>query len=340
MVFLVGMFGGYGIRFDASLQPAEERCAVDMARCVQNRGKGLVVYSLYAPVRPQALMTLREAGIPVYDSIEYAVTTLRALSDRGAYLKQASDTPAELGLIRTSEAAALFEKAQTEGRDLLEPEARAVLASYDVPVPDNRWVRSDTELAEAARHFVGTPLAMKVVSRDILHKSDAGGVRLNLVGDLDLHEAREAILHACQQHSPGAALDGVLLTPMAPRGVEVIIGASRDPVFGPVVMFGLGGIFVELFKDVAFRAVPLTRHDAEAMLSQVKAARVLEGLRGEPAVDRSALVDLLLRISAIMELHPEIESLDLNPVIAHAQGCALVDARIIVNRAHQTGDRD
>ncbi len=336
IVFLVGMFGGYSIRFDQSLQPAEEHCATEMARCVRERGKGMVVYSLYAPVRPQALMTLREAGIPVYDSIEYAVTTLRALSDRGTYLKHANVPPQNLELGVTDEATVLFERALAEQRDLLEPEARAVLASYEVPVPDSRWVRNDTELGQAARHFAGTPVAMKIVSRDILHKSDAGGVRLNLASEQDLHSARETILRNCRGYSPDAALEGVLLTPMARKGIEVIIGASRDPVFGPVVMFGLGGIFVELFKDVAFRAAPLSRHDAESMLAQVKAARILDGLRGEAPVNKAALVDLLLRISAIITQYPEIESLDLNPVIVHSDGYEVVDARIIVGTDDQT----
>ncbi len=335
MVFLVGMFGGYGIRFDESLQAAEEQCAGEMARIVAERGKGMVVYSLYAPVRPKALATLRESGIPVHDSIENAVSTLRALSERGAYLKRADSRPEPLSLQRSESAATVFSLAQSEGRDLLEPEARAVLSDYGVAVPDSRWVRDDDELAAAAEHFGDRPLAMKIVSRDILHKSDAGGVRLNLVGPEALREAHRGIEASCRDYAPEGRQEGVLLTPMASKGVEVIIGASRDPVFGPVVMFGLGGIFVELFKDVAFRAVPLTRFDAEDMISQVKASRILDGIRGEQAVDKTALVDLLLRISAIMELHPEIESLDLNPVIARADGCEPVDARIIVANPEQ-----
>lgn len=336
MLFLVGMFGGYGIRFDQSLQADEERCAAEMAQSAAARGKAMVVYSLYAPVRPQALKTLREAGLPVYDSIELAVSTLRALSERGAYLKRALD-PGKTSRFKASpEAAALFLGAQTEGRDLLEPEARNLLEEYGIRMPDSRWLRSPNDLAEVAAHFGPSPLAMKVVSRDILHKSDAGGVRLNLVGEAALREAWAAIEKSCRDYAPGAVLDGVLVTPMARKGVEVIVGASRDPVFGPVVMFGLGGIFVELFKDVAFRAAPLTAYDAESMIAQVKASRVLDGIRGEPPVDKAALTDLLLRVSAIMELHPEIESLDLNPVIARADGCELVDARVIVAGSGKT----
>ena len=330
MLFLVGMFGGYGIRFDQSLQADEERCAAEMARSAAAHGKAMVVYSLYAPVRPRALKTLREAGLPVYDSIELAVSTLRALSERGAYLKRALEPGKRPRFKPSPEAAALFLGAQTDGRDLLEPEARDLLEEYGIRMPDSRWLRSPNDLGEVAAHFGDTPLAMKVVSRDILHKSDAGGVRLNLVGEAALREAWAAIEKSCRDYAPGATLDGVLVTPMARKGVEVIVGASRDPVFGPVVMFGLGGIFVELFKDVAFRAAPLTAYDAASMIAQVKASRVLDGIRGEPPVDKAALTDLLLRVSAIMELHPEIESLDLNPVIARADGCELVDARVIV----------
>lgn len=330
MVFLVGMFGGYGIRFDQSLKAAEEQCALEMAQSVADSGKAMVVYSLYSPVRPHALMTLREAGIPIYDSIEHAVSTLRALAERGTYLNRSQVDSGALSLKRSADASALVSSALKEHRDLLEPEARGLLAAYDISIPDGCWVRSRDALQMAAEHYGDRPLAMKVVSRSILHKSDAGGVKLNLVGEAALKDAWTAIEVACHDYDPEALLEGVLLTPMAPKGVEVIIGASRDPVFGPVVMFGLGGIFVELFKDVSFRAAPLTRYDAEQMIAQVKAARILDGVRGAPAVDKAALVDLILRIGAIMELHPEIESLDLNPVIARPDGCELVDARIIL----------
>jgi acetyltransferase len=125
----------------------------------------------------------------------------------------------------------------------------------------------------------------------------------------------------------------VLVTPMARKGTEVIIGVSRDPIFGPVLMFGLGGIFVEILEDVAFRAIPLTRHDARSMVAQIEARKILEGVRGEVGADQEALVELLLAVSSIVAAYPQLAELDLNPVIAYDDGYAIVDARVIVNQA-------
>ena len=158
-------------------------------------------------------------------------------------------------------------------------------------------------------------------------------MKLNLVGEAALRAAHAQIMASCRAYDPGADLRGVLLTPMARKGVEVIVGVVRDPIFGPVLMFGLGGIFVEILEDVAFRAIPLSRRDAETMVDQLKARKVLAGVRGEPAVDRAALVELLLKVSSIVSAYPQLSELDLNPVIAYPDGYAVVDARIITNRS-------
>jgi acetyltransferase len=194
-------------------------------------------------------------------------------------------------------------------------------------------VHGPDELPDAVARFGDQPLAMKVVSKDILHKSDAGGVKLNIRGEADLRGAYARILKSCREYAPEAVIRGVLVTPMARKGTEVIIGVIRDPIFGPVLMFGLGGIFVEILEDVAFRAIPLSRHDATSMVEQIKARKVLKGVRGEAAVDKGALVDLLLKVSSIVEAYPELAELDLNPVMAYDDGYAIVDARIIVNQA-------
>lgn len=327
-VFLVGMFGGYSIRFADSLLGDEMRGAESMIELARRVDKPLVVYSLYAPIKPPALRRLHEAGLPVYYSIEHAVRALAALGERGAYLAADHARPEAVARLPAPEAA--FSRARVEGRDLLEPEAKALLAEHGIRVPEERLVRDAVELAEVAEHFGTRPLAMKVVSKDILHKSDAGGVRLDLVGEAALMEAHDAILAACRTYAPEAEIEGVLVTPMAAKGVEVIIGVSRDPIFGPVLMFGLGGIFVEILEDVAFRAIPLSRHDARSMVAQIKAKKIFEGVRGGAAIDQSALVELLLRISQLVEAYPEIQELDLNPVIAYASGYAVVDARVIV----------
>ena len=336
-VFLVGMLGGYSLRFAESLMGDEMRGAERMVELAQASEKPLVIYSLYAPIKPPALRRLHEAGLPVYSSIEHAVRVLAALGERGEYLasQQVQETIAPAAPAETGKA--MLKAAKAEGRDLLEFEAKGLLAEHGIAVPEEWLVRREDDLAEIAQRTQGKPLAMKVVSKDILHKSDAGGVKLNLVGEAPLRDAFQAIQSNAQAYDPNAQIEGVLVTPMAEKGVEVIIGMLRDPIFGPVLMFGLGGIFVEVLEDVAFRSLPLTLHDAQSMVDQLKAQKVLAGVRGAAGVDKQALVSLLMQVSQLVEAYPEISELDLNPVIAYPKGhsaanYAIVDARIIVER--------
>jgi len=331
-VFLVGMFGGYSTRFAESLLGDEMRGAEAMVDLSKATTKPLVIYSLYAPIKPPALRRLHEAGLPIYASIEHSVRVLSALGERGQYLAQVEHQSRERSVEPLPELTAMFQNARTQGRDLFEYEAKQLLRDHGIEVPLELVVRNEAELADAASRFDDTPLAMKVVSKDILHKSDAGGVKLNVVGEAAMRQARQAILDACFAYDANAEIEGVLVTPMAKKGVEVIVGVIRDPIFGPVLMFGLGGIFVEILEDVAFRAIPLSRRDAEEMVEQIKAKKILAGVRGEKAVDKTALVDLLLKVSRIVEAYPALSELDLNPVIVNADGYAVVDARVIVGR--------
>lgn len=332
-VFLVGMFGGYHTRFAESLLGGEMRAAESMIELSRRIDKPLVIYSLYAPVKPPALRRLHEAGLPVYASIEYAVKVLQALGERGIYLQEQHGQPLHPGFTPDEGMQAMFARAQNEGRDLYEFEAKSLLRTHGVAVAAERVATSADELADIATEFGERPLAMKVVSRDILHKSDAGGVKLNLVGEAALRDAFEQIMSSCRAYDANADIRGVLVTPMAKKGTEVIVGVVRDPIFGPVLMFGLGGIFVEILEDVAFRAIPLSRHDAQSMVEQLKGRKILAGVRGEAPTDKAALVDLLLTVSSIVSAYPQISELDLNPVIAYPDGYAVVDARIITNRS-------
>ncbi|OUR75547.1 acetyl-CoA synthetase [Marinomonas sp. 42_23_T18] len=332
MVFLVGMFGGYGIRFAAELKQAELDCADDIIRLSKHTQKPLIIESLYAHIKPEPLAKLRKAGLPVYASIEHAVNIMAALGARGTYLNALKLAPKTPSLAINSASSQMLLNARAQGRDLFEFEAKNLLGAYGLEVAKEIIVRNQDELEGALAEFGDIPLVMKVVSKDILHKSDAGGVKLNLVGDAVLKAARNDILASCFQYKADADIEGVLVTPMARKGTEVIIGMSQDPIFGPVLMFGLGGIFVEILKDVAFRAIPLSRYDAVSMVDQIKASKVFDGARGGLAVDKAALVDLLLNVSAIIENHPQIIELDLNPVIAYDKGYAIVDARVIVDQ--------
>ena len=332
-IFLVGMFGGYAIRFAEDLLGGEMRGAESMIELTRRIDKAVVVYSLYAPIKPPALRRLHEAGVPVYTSIEYAVRVLAALGERGIYLKSKAGDVQPPAVAPSADMLAMFARARDEGRDLYEYEAKALLRTHGIEVAEEAVVRDPDELAEVAQRFGEQALAMKVVSKDILHKSDAGGVKLNLRGEAALRSAWAQIMESCRAYDADADIRGVLVTPMAKKGVEVIVGVSRDPIFGPVLMFGLGGIFVEILEDVAFRAIPLSELDARSMVDQLKARKVLEGARGEAAVDKGALVDLLLKVSGIVSAYPQLFELDLNPVIAYSDGYAAVDARIIINRA-------
>jgi len=333
MVFLVGMFGGYSLRFAEQLKQEELQTAIDIVNLFNEIDKPIVIYSLYAHVNPPPLVRMREAGMPVYDSIEHAVKTMAALADRGAYMQRSLLATNALPLVPDSQVVSTFKLAKAQNRDLFEFEAKQMLRAYGVPVAEELIIKNEVDIGTLSTQFgADVALAMKVVSKDILHKSDAGGVKLNLLGTQALSKAYDDILSACLSYKPEADIEGVLVTPMMPKGIEVIVGVVRDPMFGPVLMFGLGGIFVEILEDVAFRSIPLSRQDAHSMVNQIKARKILDGVRGADAADIEALVDLLMAVSAIVEAHPEIAELDLNPVIAYHQGYAIADARVIINK--------
>jgi len=220
--------------------------------------------------------------------------------------------------------------ARTEGRLLLnEVEAKAMLAEAGVPVTETRLARS-VEEAVALADALGYPAALKIVSADIAHKSDVGGVVLGLADAEAVRAAHASMLARVAEAAPGARIDGVSVQRMAAPGIEVIVGGTTDPQFGPVLMFGLGGVFVEVLKDVAFRIVPLEPRDAAQMVREIKALPVLQGARGAAPADLGSIESMLLHVSAFMAAHPEVAELDLNPVFAYAEGAVAVDARIVL----------
>lgn len=226
--------------------------------------------------------------------------------------------------------ASIVDRARSEGRTLLnEVESKQILQEAGIPATRARLATSREEAIAAARD-VGFPVVLKILSPDVAHKSDVGGVRLNLANDQAVAEAYEGILAAVRNAAPEARLQGVSVQPMARQGTEVIVGLTHDPQFGPVLMFGLGGIFVEVLKDVAFRIVPLTPRDARQMIRDIKGFPVLEGFRGQEPADLEALEKILLGVSQFAEAHPEVRELDLNPVFAYSDGAVAVDARVIL----------
>ncbi len=210
-----------------------------------------------------------------------------------------------------------------------EYQAKGILSRYGVRVPRGEVAYTKEEAREIAKKL-GFPVVLKVVSPEISHKSDVGGVKLNLRSEDEVGAAFDEIAAAARKAEPKAKVEGVSVQKMASPGVEVIMGMTMDAQFGPVLMFGLGGVFVEVLKDVAFRIVPLEPRDARQMIREIQGFPVLEGVRGQPPADLAALESMLLRLSAFVEEHPEIAELDLNPVFAYKDGALAVDARIVL----------
>ncbi len=224
----------------------------------------------------------------------------------------------------------IIKKAKNQGRVLLtEIESKELLKRSGVSVVDTKLATSKEEAIALSKQF-GFPVVIKIVSPDITHKSDVGGVKLGLKTAKQAGEAYDDILKAIKRKQPQATVEGVSVQKMARPGVEVIIGMFQDAQFGPVLMFGLGGILVEILKDVSFRIVPLTRRDARETIREIKGYPLLEGFRGQEAVDISKLEEMLLKVSNFAEQHPEVKELDLNPIFAYSDGAIAVDARVIL----------
>ncbi|MFQ6064120.1 MAG: acetate--CoA ligase family protein [Candidatus Bathyarchaeia archaeon] len=229
-----------------------------------------------------------------------------------------------------SEVSSIFNKVRKDCRNfLLEPEAKAVCRKYGIPVTAFSVAKTEEEALKFADDL-GYPVVLKVVSPDVIHKSDVGGVIVDLKAPEEVRSAYERILTNVKKHKADAKIAGVLVQEMAPKSTEVIVGATKDPQFGPALMFGLGGVFVEILKDITFRIAPITERDAREMITEVKAYPLLKGYRGQPPADIDAVVSILLNTSELVIDHPEIKELDLNPIMVYEKGAKTVDARIIL----------
>ena len=225
----------------------------------------------------------------------------------------------------------IIDRAKNEGRTVLsEVESKLILEEAGIPTARAQLAAGHDQAIAAAKQ-VGFPVVLKVLSPEISHKSDVGGVKLNLRSEEEVGAAFDEIVAAARKAEPKARIEGVSVQKMAAPGVEVIMGMTKDAQFGPVLMFGLGGVFVEVLKDVAFRIVPLEPRDARQMIREIQGFPMLEGFRGQPPADLAALESMLLRLSAFVEEHPEIAELDLNPVFAYKDGALAVDARIVLS---------
>jgi acetyl-CoA synthetase (ADP-forming) len=220
----------------------------------------------------------------------------------------------------------LIEKAKQEGRPLLETEALSLLNHYGISVPEHRFARSEQEALDACRDL-GWPVVMKVVSPDILHKTDAGGVILNIK---NTRQAAKAFSRLTSLKTSGSRIQGVLICPFQSHDLELSAGMLRDEQFGPVITFGLGGIWIEVLQDVSFGIAPLSQEETAEMISSIRGKVLLEGKRGKKPADREAISDLLVRLSRMAMEEEAIQEMDLNPIFPLEKGIFIADARIIV----------
>ncbi|MET1159772.1 MAG: acetate--CoA ligase family protein [Thermoprotei archaeon] len=225
----------------------------------------------------------------------------------------------------------IIKQALKENRSkLLEHEAYAFIKYYGVPVPEVGLAKNPEEAGEIAEK-IGYPIVLKIVSPDITHKSDVGGVIVGLNNREEVVKAARQILENVSRKAPNARITGLLVQKMVPQGLEVIVGGLRDGVFGAVVMFGLGGIFVEVLRDVSFRIAPITEDDALEMINEIRSHKLLEGYRGQPPIDKKAIAKIIVGVANSLLENPEIESIDLNPIMAFPHGATVADARIIIS---------
>ncbi len=274
---------------------------------------------------------LRQYGVPNYPYPDRAAAALAAMS---AYCRERERpiTGVQACEVCKPPVRALFERVRAEGRVTIgDLEAREVLEAYGFPIPKARLAKTAEEAVEIAEEF-GYPVVLKIASPDILHKTDVGGVRLNLRSPADVRDAFDLIVYRAGRYVEGARIWGCLVQQMVPPGREVLLGMTRDPQFGPLVAFGLGGIYVEALKDVAFRVAPFGRQEAEEMIREIRSYALLEGVRGEPPADHEAMVDALLRVSQLVTDFPEIVEMDINPLMVYdeGRGAVALDMRLVL----------
>ncbi|MBD3235881.1 MAG: CoA-binding protein [Candidatus Eisenbacteria bacterium] len=297
----------------------------------KERGKPLL-FSIFGGADTEtSLDTLTKERVPVFGDVYETVACMGGLYSYGRYLQQRRDATDETE-IDTAAIDRIVRGARSEKRSfLLAHEGQALMDAIGIPLPRSRVVRNLDEAVQAAEQ-IGYPLVLKVVSRDILHKSDVGGVALDLEDREEVIDAYQAIMRNCRTRMPQARIQGIEVAEMVASGVELIAGARRDASFGPIVMFGMGGIYVEVLKDVSFRAAPLDRREVLAMMKEIRAYPLLLGVRGEERRDIESVTDAIIRLATIIRHCPEISDIEVNPLVAYEQGhgAKAVDVRVLL----------
>ena len=274
---------------------------------------------------------LNEHKIPNYPFPERAVGAMRAMMDYRRWLERPPLKVEEFEVDR-EKVKEIFAQVRAEGRVTIgDAEAREIMQAYGIPIPQSKLARTPEEAVEIAEE-IGYPVVMKVASPDILHKTDIGGVKLNIASATDVRDAFDLLVYRATRFMPDAEIWGCLVQEMVKEAKEVIVGMNCDPQFGPLVMFGLGGIYVEALRDVSFRIAPFSRQEAEEMIREIRSYELLKGVRGERPADIAAIVDCLLRVSQLATDFPEIVELDINPLMVKEAGggAVAVDMRLVL----------
>ncbi|MEF2145493.1 MAG: acetate--CoA ligase family protein [Desulfovibrionaceae bacterium] len=333
-IIIVGLYGGYA-DLSEEFRVLEMDVAKSMIEKITASDKPVVMHSIYQPQHPECLDYISGHGVPVFGEVEAAVRTMGLLSDyselKKSLFEEASEDLPSMPADRKAKATAIIEAVKASGRtNLVETEARNILRCYGLDITDDYLA---TTVDEAASFYkkIGGKVVMKIVSPDILHKTDAGGVALNIDSEEKAREAFEQLLKNGRRYKSDADIFGVMMTAMLPGGIECIIGSSHDNTFGPTVMFGLGGIFVEILKDVSFRVAPVNMPSCRSMIREIKGLGMLQGARGSKPCDLEALAETACIISHLVNELREIAEVDLNPVFALEKGLAIADARIILH---------
>jgi acetate---CoA ligase (ADP-forming) len=294
-----------------------------------------LVFSIFGGEKTEACLShLKRTNVAVYGDVYEAVACMGAAYSFYRYRNERSLDVADAE-VDTAMIDRVITGALQEGRKfLLANEGQAVMQAAGIAIPQSRISRSLDEAVRAAEQ-IGYPVVMKVVSRDILHKSDAGGVALDLVDKKEVIDAYQAILRNCRAYKADAVIDGVEVSEMVKMSTETIIGARRDRTFGPVIMFGLGGIYVEVMKDVAFRALPVNRKEVMSMVKQIRAYPLLLGVRGEEKKDVDSAVETIIKVGAIIQKCERITDIEINPLVVYenGKGVQAVDVRILITKA-------
>ena len=337
-VYITGFFGGFKDIIAEHVGELETKASEDMAAMVKKYQKPLLVHTSFARQDYEAVKALRKGGIPVLESSDRTAQCLSALAHQAANrCKKEAEVKYSPNPGAGKKAKELFAQVWAEGRNnLLEPEAHELLKAYGFVMPPFALAGTKEEALSLAEKMGSYPLAAKIVSPAIIHKSDSGGVLLNLKDAQETAKAFDSILEAALKVADRNQIKGVMLSPMAESGQECIFGMIKDANFGPVLMFGLGGVYVEVLKDVSFGVAPVYDEDVSRMVRSIKGYPLLKGVRGQAAKDVAAVEDLLHRLSALVLDNPEIKEIDLNPVLVHTSGMSIVDARIILDEAKES----